>query len=69
MQRTVDITFVVDTAGKADMTTFKVISSPHDAFTASVRSVLPRYRYVPAEVDNRKVRVWVQQRFQFKLGG
>jgi protein TonB len=59
--------FVVDTEGKADMKTFKVLKSSHDLFTASVRQVLPSMKFYPAEVGGRKVKQLVQLPFAFKL--
>ena len=59
--------FVVDTTGRVDMGTFKVLKSTHDLFTAAVRQNLPRVRYYPAEVGGKKVRQLVQQSFVFNL--
>ena len=33
--------FIVDTTGRADMSSFKVLRSTHDLFTQAVRAVLP----------------------------
>jgi protein TonB len=63
------VSFVVDTAGRADMSTFKVVESSNPLFTASVKKVLPRYRFRPAEIGNRKVPVFVQLPFEFRLAG
>ena len=59
--------FVVDTTGRADMGTFKVLKSSHDLFTNSVRAVLPNMRFYPAEIGGRKVKQLVQMPFQFTL--
>jgi periplasmic protein TonB len=59
--------FVVDVDGKADMSTFKVLESSHELFTQSVRQVLPRMRFFPAEIGGKKVRQVVQQPFVFGL--
>jgi protein TonB len=59
--------FVVDTTGRAEMSSFKVIKTSHDLFTNSVRAVLPQMRFYPAEVGGRKVRQLVQMPFQFAL--
>ena len=59
--------FVVDTTGRADMRTFEVIKSDHDAFTAAVRNSLPNMRFFPAEVGGRKVKQLVQMPFMFSL--
>lgn len=63
------VQFVVGTDGKAEMSTFKVLSSDHDLFTRAVRMVLPSYRFLPAESGGRKVRVFVQLPFEFSLSG
>jgi protein TonB len=59
--------FVVDTTGRADMSTFKVITSTHEQFTQAVRRALPQMRFLPAEVGNRKVKQLVQQPFGFAI--
>ena len=59
--------FVVDTTGRAEMGTFKVLKSSHDGFTQAVRNVLPNMRFYPAEIGGRKVKQMVQQPFTFAL--
>ncbi len=59
--------FVVDTTGRADMSTFKALKSDNDLFTTAVRNALQRMRFLPAEVGGRKVKQLVQQPFQFSL--
>jgi protein TonB len=59
--------FVVDTTGRADMGTFKVLKSSHDLFTNSVRAALPQMRFYAAEIGGRKVKQLVQMPFQFTL--
>lgn len=61
------VQFVVDTAGRAEPGTFRVLSATHDAFGASVQVTLPRMRFLPAEAGGKKVRMVVQQRFAFAL--
>jgi protein TonB len=60
-------TFVIDTMGRAEMNTFKVLRSPQELFTRAVRTALPRMRFLPAEVGNRKVKQVVQQEFTFTI--
>ncbi len=67
VEGTVMASFVVDTTGRADMSTFKVIRSDHELFTTAVRNALPRIRYLPAETGGRKVKQLVQQPFVFNL--
>jgi len=59
--------FVVDTTGRVDMSTFKVLKSSHDLFSTAVRQALQRARYYPAEIGGRKVKQLVQQPFNFTL--
>jgi TonB family protein len=59
--------FVVDTAGFADMSTFKVLKESSSMFTAAVKSALPNMRFYPAEVGGRHVKQVVQMPFQFNL--
>ena len=59
--------FVVDTTGRAEMATFKVLKSDNDLFSNSVKNALQRMRFLPAEVGGRKVKQLVQQPFQFSL--
>ena len=59
--------FVVDTSGRVEPGSFKVLKSSHELFTAAVREALPRMRFLPAEVGGRKVKQLVQQPFQFAL--
>ena len=60
-------TFVVDTTGRADPSTFKVLRATHQQFEKAVRDALPRMRFIPAEVGGRKVRQLVQQPFAFAI--
>jgi protein TonB len=57
--------FVVDTAGKVDMTTFEVVKASEASYAAAVKRVLPQMRYFPAEEGGHKVRQLVEQDFRF----
>ena len=59
--------FVVDTSGRADVGTFKVLKTTHDLFATAVRNALPQMRFSPAEVGGRKVKQLVQQPFTFAI--
>lgn len=59
--------FVVDTTGRVEVSTFKVITSTHDLFVSAVRQALPQMRFLAAEVGGRKVKQLVQQPFVFNL--
>jgi periplasmic protein TonB len=60
-----EIQFVVDTSGRADMSTFQTLNTTDPAVTASVRDVLPTMRFYPAESEGHKVRQLVRQTFRF----
>jgi len=59
--------FVVDTTGRADMTTVKALRSTDTLFTSAVTAVLPAMRFSPATIRSLKVRQLVQQPFQFTI--
>jgi TonB family protein len=57
--------FVLDTAGVPQIETFRIVSSPHEGLSEAVRAVLPSWRYTPARVGGRKVRVRLEQWVNF----
>lgn len=59
--------FVVDTTGRVELNTFKVLKTSHQLFEAAVRSALPNMRFIPAEVGQKRVRQLVQQPFVFAI--
>ncbi len=59
--------FVVDTTGRAEIATFKVLKASHELFGAAVKNALPNMRFYPAEVGGRKVKQLVQQPFVFAI--
>ena len=61
------VQFVVDTTGRVENGSVKVLKSSHDLFTNSVRSALSNMRFYPAEIGGRKVKQLVQQPFNFTL--
>lgn len=61
------VSFVVDTLGRVDVSTFKVIHTTHELFAAAVKNVLPRMRFIPAETSRGRVRQLVQQPFSFSI--
>lgn len=61
------VQFIVDTLGRAEPASFRVLDTTHEAFGAAVQAALPRMRFIPAEIGGRKVRMLVQQRFAFAL--
>jgi protein TonB len=61
------VQFVVDTTGRAERVSLKVLKSSHESFSNAVREALSCMRYLPAEVGGRRVRQLVQQPFAFGL--
>ncbi|MEX1185338.1 MAG: TonB family protein [Gemmatimonadaceae bacterium] len=59
--------FVVNTLGLPEASSFKVLRSSNELFTAAVRAHLPRMRFTPAVVQGRPVRQLVQMPFQFNI--
>ncbi|MBA3853316.1 MAG: hypothetical protein C0503_02815 [Gemmatimonas sp.] len=59
--------FIVDTLGRVEIASFRVLRSTHTLFEQSVRAALPGLRFLPAELQGRKVRQLVQQPFTFDL--
>ena len=61
------VRFVVDTLGRVEQGTVKVVESTHPAFALAVQAVLPQMRFSPARVGERKVRQLVEFPLQFRL--
>lgn len=61
------VEFVVDTLGRVEPGSSRVMQSDHDLFAASVREVLPRLRFMPAEARGQKVRQLVRLPFHFNV--
>jgi protein TonB len=59
--------FVVDTTGRVEANSIKILKSSHDLFTNAVQQALRAARYYPAEIGGRKVKQLVQQPFNFTL--
>ncbi|MBK8645464.1 MAG: energy transducer TonB [Gemmatimonadetes bacterium] len=59
--------FVVDTTGRPEMNSYKVLKTTHELFGNAVKQALPGMRFIPAEVGGRKVRQLVQQPFSFAI--
>jgi TonB family protein len=62
------VQFVVETTGRVDTSTMKVLRSTDPQFTAATREMLARWRFSPAEVNGRPVRQQLEIPFQFSLG-
>lgn len=67
IEGTVLAQFVVDTLGRADMSTLQILQSEHAFFSSAVRRAIEQMRFLPAEIGERRVPQLVQQTFQFRL--
>lgn len=61
--------FVVDTLGRIEPKSVHLLIVDHEQFGQAVRRVLPRLKFIPAEVQGRKVRQLVRLPFRFDLHG
>ncbi len=67
VQGSVQALYVVDTVGRVDTTTIRVVHSDDPRFTASVRAALGEMRFRPAKRLGKTVRQLVEQKFRFKI--
>ncbi len=65
----VTLRFVIDTTGAVERGSETVIRSDHALFTAAALRALATHRFLPAEAGGTRVRMLVEQRFEFALGG
>lgn len=61
------VRFVVDSTGLADLKTFVVMERNHQLFADAVRDALPRMKFHPAMMGQRRVRQLVELPFAFQL--
>lgn len=54
------VQFVVDANGRVDMSTVKIMSATHDGFAGPTREALREFRFRPARVGDRNVRMLTQ---------
>jgi periplasmic protein TonB len=59
--------FIVDTLGRVEQGSVRVLDSTHDLFAAAVRDALERARFKPAEAGGHKVRQLAEQVFTFRI--
>jgi protein TonB len=63
----VRVQFVVDTTGRAELSSVRVIESSHELFTRSVLASLRQARFTPGEVSARRVRTLVERSYRFDI--
>lgn len=61
------VRFVVDTTGLVDMSTIMTVEATAAEFDRAVRDALPRMRFRPAKVGDRRVRQLAEQLFKFEV--
>jgi TonB family protein len=61
------LAFVIDTTGRVDLASIRLMSSTDSRFAVACRRALGRMAFLPAQVDGRKVRDFVQLPFTFKI--
>lgn len=67
VQGTVVAAFVVDTLGRVESGSFRLLQPADDRFVAAVKNSLARTRFIPAESRGVKVRQLVEQPFSFVI--
>lgn len=67
IQGTVRARFVVDTAGRPEMSSLHIVQSSHRYFSDAVTKALPGFHYLPATKSGKPVRCWTEQSFEFTL--
>ena len=63
------VEFRIDSTGAVDAGSLRVVQSTNVLFTQAVRSVLPRLRFLPAQLGQHAVGVTVRQPFVFRVRG
>jgi TonB family protein len=63
----VSMRFVVDSTGRVDMSTVRVVNTTHRLFAQAVITAMPKMKYRPASIAGRPVRLLVQQSFSFQI--
>ena len=60
--------FIVDPTGSIEVRSIHLISSSHVEFTQAIVEFLRSARYTPAARAGQPVRVWVREKFEFRIG-
>lgn len=61
------VRFVVDSTGRADLSSYQLMETNHPLFGAAVRAALPGMKFVPARIGAKKVRQLVELPFAFRI--
>lgn len=65
----VRLRFIVDTTGRAEPSSIRVIESSHELFTRAVLLALRQARFTPGAVAGHPVRTLVERAYRFDIGG
>jgi TonB family protein len=65
----VRLQFVVDTAGRAELSSVRVLDSTHELFTRAVLASLRQARFTAGQLNGRRVRTLVERSYRFDIGG
>jgi TonB family protein len=63
----VRVRFVVDSTGRVDLSTVRVVEKTNDEFARAVRIAMPDMRFRPAYIGTKPVRQLSEQDFDFKV--
>ncbi|HWE41509.1 MAG TPA: energy transducer TonB [Gemmatimonadaceae bacterium] len=63
----VRVRFVVDTTGRAELASVRVIESSHELFARAVIASLRQARFTPGEVSGHRVRTLVERSYRFDI--
>ena len=63
----VRVQFVIDTTGRPEVSTVKILESSHVLFTNAVREAVARMQFYPAETGGKKLRQLVEMPFEFSV--
>ena len=63
----VTVEFIIDTLGRAERNSIRIINSAHQLFEAPARQTVLSCRYRPGRIQGRAVRVRVQQPITFSI--
>ena len=61
------VRFVVDSTGRVDLASFRLVEASHPLFVAAVRDALPKMKFHAAIMGSKRVRQLVEQPFLFLI--
>jgi TonB family protein len=64
---TVVVRFAVDTTGRVDIKSVQIVSTTNELFSRAVLDALAGFRFIPAEVGNRRVAALAEMPFEFRI--